>query len=119
MKNKGYFSVAGIYHPISENMDVIRRDWIAKYCVNGSRFELEREPDNEVDKNAIKIIHVLAKSGRRICIGYVPNRPGKKIADEFAPLMDQGWVPKVRFSIKYIDEKTGECKGLQLSYPLR
>jgi hypothetical protein len=119
MKAKGYFNVAGIYYPISESMKMLRIDWIAKYVVGGSRFELEREPDNEADPNAIKVVQVLASSGKRICIGYVPNSGTRRIADEFAPLVDNGWAPEIKFSMKYVDEATGECKGLRLTYPLR
>lgn len=119
MKDKGYFNIAGIYHPISESMKMWRVDWIAKYVVRGSRFILEREPDNEADENAIKVLQVLSSTGKRIHLGYVPNSGTKRIADEFAPLMDMGWMPKISFSMKYVDEATGECKGLRLSYPKR
>ena len=121
MKDKGYFNVAGMFQA-NDDMEMTRMQWVAKYLLHGSRIELEREPDNPVDKNAIKVVHVLAKSGKRITIGYVPNppdNPKKQLANEFAPLMDMGWVPKVKFSMMFINEKTGEHRGLQLSYPKR
>lgn len=46
-----------------------------------AKIVLCREPDNKHDKNAIKI---LAKTDRRVNVGYVP----KILAEKLAPLMD-------------------------------
>lgn len=118
----GSFNVHGCRYR-NDGMKMTRIQWIKKYVVYGSRFALEREPDNEHDKNAIKIRHLL-KSGKRMMIGYVP----RKLAVEWAPLMDElGWSPEIFFQIKFIAEKDneekdimiGDCTGLKLRYPLR
>lgn len=98
---------------------------IRKYAGPGSIFILEREPDNPYDKNAIFVKQEFKKSGHCVVLGYVP----KKLAAEFAPLMDQGWEPVVKFSAKFINEVKGEvdengeikveCRGMQLRYETR
>lgn len=117
-KDRIYFNAAGIFHK-NDNMELTRMQWVAKYFTRGSKLELQREPDNIHDANAIKIVHVLAKTGRRICIGYVPNSKKNKLANELAPLMDNGWNPSVHFSMVYVDEKTGDHKGMKLWIPSR
>jgi len=114
MISRKTFNVAGITHR-NDGMKITRLEWVGKYVMHGAKFALEREPDNEWDKNAIKVIHVL-KSGKRMCIGYVPNSVKKKLADEFAPLIDDGWVPVVTLGMLYVNEETGEHRGLQLRY---
>ena len=96
-----------------------RLEKISKYCSHGSTFILEREPENPFDKNAVAVKQVFKKSGGKMTVGYVPNSNKKKLADEFAPLMDAGWEPVIRFGRKFIDEKTGECRGMQLRYETR
>jgi hypothetical protein len=51
-------------------------------------------------------------------LGFVPNnkKRGKLLADELAPKMDAGWEPNIEFGRKFINDKTGECRGLQLRY---
>lgn len=97
-KSRRYFQIAvhGVKYR-NDGMDMTRLDWIRKYVQYGSRFALEREPDNEHDKNAIKIKHILKKSGRKITVGYVP----RKEAAEWAPIMDEyHWDPEVFFGMK-------------------
>ena len=114
------FNVAGVFakeHPV----ETMRRiDKIAKYSSAGSTFGFVRDPSNEFDSNAIEVRQYF-KSGASIRIGFVPNNKsrGNMLADELAPLMDNGWEPVVKFGRKFIDETTGECRGLQLRYSLR
>jgi len=117
MISRKAFNVAGITHK-NDGMKTTRLQWVVRYVVRNAKFVLEREPDNKWDKNAIKVIHVL-KSGQRMQIGYVPNKPPKKLADEFAPLMDAGWVPVLSFGRVHMNEETGEHRGLQLRYETR
>lgn len=113
------FNVAGVTFK-NPGMGMTRLEWISKYVVYGSKFELKREPDNIYDENAIKVMHVMAKSGKKMMIGYVP----KKVTADLAPLLDRGWKPTVRFGRAYIVEKKtpgkniGDCIGLALRYPL-
>jgi hypothetical protein len=54
-------------------------------------IDLVREPDNEFDKNAIKVILYVDWSTKRYHVGYIP----KKLAELLAPLMDNGMNVKV------------------------
>jgi hypothetical protein len=113
------FNVAGVTYKNRPKDKLTRLEMISRYCSYPSTFKLEREPDNKFDSNAIKVKQVF-KSGNSITIGYVPNRSGKKLADEIGPLMDQfDWQPVVKFGRKFINEDTGECQGLQLRYETR
>ena len=91
-----------------------RMEHISKYVMRGSKFRLAREPENEYDPNAIAVKQVF-KNGGEVMLGYVP----KELAAEWAPLMDAGWVPEVIFGMMYVDEKTGDHKGLQLRCKLQ
>ena len=115
MKMKS-FNVAGVTFKRA-GQSATGLELISKYTGFGSTFVLEREIDNKYDGNAIMVKQEFKKSGNRVMLGYVP----KKLAVEFAPLMDQhGWEPVVKFGRKFIDEKNdGECKGLQLRYEPR
>jgi hypothetical protein len=113
------FYVAGIYHKNKETDKQRRIDFIQKYSGVKSKFKLEREPGNQYDANAIMIKQVF-KSGGSVCIGYVPNSKKKRLADQLAPLMDEhGLKVKVLFGRRWIDEKSGELKGLMLRYKTR
>jgi hypothetical protein len=111
------FNVAGVYAKDNPSETMRRIDKISKYSGHGSTFGLVRDPSNEYDFNAIEVRQYF-KSGASIRIGYVPNnkKRGNLLADELAPLMDNGWEPVVRFGRKFIDEATCECRGLQLRY---
>jgi len=87
---------------------------ISKYVMRGSTFKLAREPENPYDENAIAVKQVF-KHGGEVMLGYVP----RELAAEWAALMDAGWVPEVIFGMMYVDEKTGEHKGLQLRCKLQ
>ena len=54
--------------------------WFVDECVAGQRLELEREPTNGVDRNAIKVLH----EGRHL--GYL----GREDAAMLAPRLDAG-----------------------------
>lgn len=105
-------NVAGVTH-MNEQIKMSRLEWIRKYVQYGSRFALQREPDNPHDPNAIKILHVLKKSGRKIEVGYVP----RKKAAEWAPLMDNhGWNPELYFGRRYLieTEEAAEKFGMEI-----
>lgn len=111
------FNVAGITYT-NAGMNITRLQWVIRYVLRGSKLILEREPDNPWDKNAIKVMHVL-KSGKRVQIGFVPNKAPRKLADEFAPLMDAGWIPVISFGRVHMNEETGEHLGFQVRYETR
>ena len=87
---------------------------ISKYVTRGSKFRLARDPENEYDPNAIAVKQVF-KTGGEVMLGYVP----REMAEKWASLMDSGWVPHAIFGMMYVDEKTGEHKGLQLRCKLQ
>lgn len=97
----------------------------AKMNVNGTTFEdrqkklwclrtaksafltLQREPNNEHDPKAIKVIaHTVSKNNKRshFCIGYVP----KEKAEWMAPAMDAGKIVRVG-SYEVVGAGTTEC----------
>lgn len=84
-----------------------RRQYITKYVRFGSKFKLEREPDNEHDPNAIKVLLPVRKGQHYLDIGYVPAA----IAASLAPRLDTGEQFIVKFLIKLIDDH-GETFGL-------
>lgn len=113
------FNVAGVMQKEHPGETMRRIDKIAKYCGHGSTFGLVRDPSNDYDFNAIEVRQYF-KSGASIRIGYVPNnkKRGNLLADKLAPKMDAGWDPNIRFGMKFIDDSTGECRGLQLRYEI-
>jgi len=115
MEKMKTFNVAGVTFKNNPSDAMRRIDMISKYCGHGSTFKLRREPKNKYSKNAIAVRQVF-KSGGWILLGYVPDNKKNPLAKELAPLMDDGWEPAVKFGRKFIDEDTGECKGLQLRY---
>ena len=111
----GQFAVKGTKYP-NDGMEMTRINWIRKYVKYGAKFKLVREPDNEFDKNAIKVKHAL-KSGKMMTVGYVPNDAKRRLADEFAPLMDQyGWDPEIYFGAFFLieTEEQAEKWGLEI-----
>lgn len=110
------FNVAGLTFP--RDGQTARGIDLVKYAVHGSEFILEREPhsDKHDDKNAILVKQRYKRTGHIVVLGYVPA----KLAAELAPLMDKfNWQPVVKFGRKFINEDTGECRGLQLRYETR
>ena len=71
-------------------------------------FFLRREPKNEYDSNAIAIIGHNMKTNKYMQVGYVP----KKQAEALAPIMDQGYRPRV--SKPTFVGGQGFTRGLQL-----
>jgi hypothetical protein len=66
---------------------------LAQYPEKDIILKFEREPDNQFDSNAIKIIaHVKSKGSA--AIGYV----SKNIAANVAPMIDAGFIPIVLFA---------------------
>lgn len=59
-----YTKIAGVTH---SNDDRSSRQWIVTKCRIGDELRLEREPNNQVDPGAIK---VLTQEGQRL--GYIP-----------------------------------------------
>ena len=109
----GQFAVMGVTHK-NEGMNMTRLEWIRKYVKYGAKFKLVREPDNEVDHNAIKVKHAL-KSGKMITVGYVPNNEKRQLADEFAPLMDKfGWNPEMYFGRMFLIETEEQAEKWDL-----
>ena len=93
------FRVAGTF--LSDRAETIRRS--VRF---NTRFILQREPDNQYDSNAIT---VQVRSGGNIRdIGYVPA----KIAEEMAPLLDEGKSFDVRFVTKILDNDDGKLLAL-------
>lgn len=105
------FNVAGVTFKEHPSETMRRIDKISKYSGHGSTFGFVRDPGNEYDFNAIEVRQYF-KSGASIRIGFVP----KKINSGLAEKLDNGWEPNIKFGRKFIDEQTGECKGLQLRY---
>lgn len=121
MGEKKGFNVAGVTFENNAGWKrgntVLRRIEIIKdYVGHGSKFRAVRELKNEYDINAIRI-DVVFKSGRAVDIGYVPQ--GKnRLADELAPLIDNGNHMHITFGRKHVNEKTGETWGLALRYQI-
>ncbi len=69
------------------------------------RVHIEREPDNEHDPNAIKVI-LEAEPWEGFHIGYI-NRAS---ASALAPLLDSGKAKVARASLVRIDRHEGEGK---------
>lgn len=71
------------------------------------RCELEREPRNPNDPNAIKVMvteRPWAKPHGNFHVGYLP----REVAKEYAPLMDRGEFP---FNSAYLTEIDAEGTG--------
>jgi hypothetical protein len=104
-----YFKIAGVSfrRPGSKKTGL---DIIDQYAGQGAKFQVQREPTNKYDENAVQVRQVFGNGGS-VVLGYVP----KNLAAEFSPLMDAGEEIPVSFSQKFIS-KDGECRGLQLKY---
>ena len=87
-----------------------RRQAIEKYVHYGSSFLLQREPDNEYDDNAIKVL-LKTSNGGTLDIGYIPA----KHAIDLAPAMDAGNKFDAKFAMKIINENTGKFVGLVIN----
>lgn len=88
-----------------------RAEHIHRYVVRGSKFVLEREPTNEYDENAIRVLLSVRKGAHLLDLGYVPRQR----AAEIAPLMDAGGEFEATFRTKIISRKTGGLIGLYLN----
>jgi len=88
-----------------------RSQYISKYVLWGSKFKLEREPDNKHDENAIKVLLSVKKGKYFLDIGYLP----KDLAKEMAFFMDKGIKLSASFRVKISNEKTGKFIALYLN----
>jgi len=111
------FNVAGVTFKNHQRDKYTRLEMISHYCSHVSKFVLERESENPFDGNAIKVKQVF-KNGGSVCLGHVPNSAKKRLANELAPILDAGGTIELIFGRKFIDEATGECKGLQMRYKI-
>ena len=93
--------IEGLNFPIKTRLAGVtfgsRQHYIKEYCRQAQKYFLVREPDNEFDPNAIRVLVSKYKAD----IGYIPA----KKAELLAPLMDAGIELKVGFCLKLIDEK--------------
>jgi hypothetical protein len=101
------FPVKGIF------VDNRKRD-IKKYVSRYSKFELEREPDNEYDPNAIKVLLPVRQGQFKLELGYIP----KEMAARIAPEMDSGRKFSANFRTKILNDKTGDLIHLYLNLNL-
>ena len=63
-----------------------RLQFLKQFHPNDLSVTLEREPDNEFDNNAIRIVVHIRPISRRTVIGYVP----KGLAKELSKVIDMG-----------------------------
>jgi hypothetical protein len=68
------------------------------------KCELVREPDNEADTNAIKVV-VMEKPFEKFHIGYIRRAS----ATEIAPRMDKGKFPKHEAWLIAVDEEANKA----------
>ena len=63
-----------------------RLQFLKQFHLNDLNVTLEREPDNDFDSNAIKIVIHIKPISRRTVIGYIP----KELARELSKVIDMG-----------------------------
>lgn len=98
------FKVAGLF--VGD-----RKKNVMRYVTNRSKFLLEREPDNEHDKNAV-LVKLPVRGGQyALDIGYVP----RDLAARIAPFMDDGSDFCATFRTKIMNEKNGTLIDLWLN----
>ena len=92
-----------------------RLQFLRQFHPNDLTVTLEREPDNEFDSNAIKIVVHIKPISRRTVIGYVP----KGLAKELSKVIDLG-IP-IKASLLQIiggysyKEAFGALVGIEIS----
>jgi len=86
-----------------------RCEKIQKYTYRGSKFILEREPDNPFDSMAVMVRQEF-KSGGKMTLGYVPKKDAAKLTRHLVA----GEKFKVSFVVMHIREDDGVCVGLRL-----
>ena len=92
-----------------------RLQFLRQFHPNDLTVTLEREPDNESDSNAIKIVVHIKPISRRTVIGYVP----KGLAKELSKVIDLG-IP-IKASLLQIiggysyKEAFGALVGIEIS----
>lgn len=80
-----FTKIAGVTH---RNKDRKSRQRLIAQCLVGEELVLEREPDNAVDPNAIKVLRVTGEQ-----LGYIPAHVA---ASGLARDLDRGGRPKCR-----------------------
>lgn len=94
--------VVGLYYrkreaQKQEDFETVQRLIDAESLAEGSRFTLEREPDNKYDGYAIKVIW------NDLHIGYIPSPKAQYIA----PIMDESGEPSEAVLVEYeVERKT-------------
>lgn len=132
-KPDGYFSVAGITfnneHPdgfAKPRQEIAAR--AASYCKINTRppLQLEREPDNKYDPNAVAVyigfeLNSLSAEWSFAQIGYIPkDQDGFPTAETIAKLMDEG--TQIKVGVDYIlanPEVPGSSLGCKIGYRWR
>jgi len=101
MNESFYTKVVGVTHEneYGESRQEIIRERLYEY----DSLDLRREPDNEYDNNAIA---VYTDTGEQI--GYLSS----EVAEELAPLMDDGW--EVKAVVKDITGDEGKISGVNI-----
>jgi len=89
--------VAGVTY---ENPDGSDRQEILEDCRSGEKLLLIREPNNEYDRNAIRVCRISREQ-----IGYIPQM----FSAEIAPLLDRGHPVKAQI-IELTQTETIGCK---------
>ena len=104
VKHSVDFNVVGLQHRLTQST---RRMMLAKINEGSPIFcRLEREPDNPVDENAVKVV-IQEGSYKDMHIGYVPA----VIADPLSLLLDFNELHDVLLSITGMDVDKGEAES--------
>lgn len=89
--------------------DVLRR--LTRYSPSDIGLYFEREPNNEFDANAIKIIAIVRNHGFAL-VGYV----SKELASGLAPMLDEGHEAAVFFNGITGSDEGGYNFGLNFDF---
>lgn len=110
-ENKIEFDVAGVRHRSAVDLENSVRDG---FLTRGAKLILEKEPDNEFDEFAVKVL--LPVAGKQVLLGYVPryySRPLTKKLESGA--MYSAVVARVDLRSKLRDEKISAVVRLKLA----
>lgn len=69
-----------------------RLEYLKGFDRNDLQIGLQREPENQYDRNAIKILVKIRSLNKYACVGYVP----KTVAARMAKVMDAGIRPEAK-----------------------
>jgi hypothetical protein len=96
-----FTKIAGVTH---RNKDRKSRQRLIARCRVGEELVLEREPDNPVDPNAIKVLRVTGEQ-----LGYIPAQVA---ASGLAKELDRGERPRCR--IVNLTGRDGQTRGVNI-----